>query len=105
MAISEKLVALFLIALVILLFLGLLLFRSTRASPEQRFGFIAAVFVSAHWNDRLRGRRQLLALHDPACAGIIREAARRRRRRRSEQKACHQLHQSRAELRSGGNQG
>jgi len=45
MAISEKLVALFLIALVVLLFLGLLLFRSTRASPEQRFGFIAAVFV------------------------------------------------------------
>jgi len=45
MALSEKLVALFLIALVILLFLGLLLFRSTRASPEQRFGFIAAVFV------------------------------------------------------------
>jgi uncharacterized membrane protein len=45
MAISEKLVALFLIALVVLLFLGLLLFRSTRASPEQRFGFIAAVFI------------------------------------------------------------
>ena len=45
MAISEKLVALFLIALLVLLFLGLLLFRSTRASPEQRFGFIAAVFV------------------------------------------------------------
>jgi hypothetical protein len=45
MAISEKLVALFLIALGVLLFLGLLLFRSTRASPEQRFGFIAAVFV------------------------------------------------------------
>jgi len=45
MAITEKLVALFLIALVVLLFLGLLLLRSTRASPEQRFGFIAAVFV------------------------------------------------------------
>jgi hypothetical protein len=45
MVISEKLVFLFLIALIVLLFLGLLLFRSTRASPEQRFGFIAAVFV------------------------------------------------------------
>jgi hypothetical protein len=45
MATSEILVAIFLIALIFLLFLGLLLFRSTRASPDQRFGFVAAVFV------------------------------------------------------------
>jgi hypothetical protein len=42
---TQILIAIFVIALVALFLLGLLLFRSTAASPEQRFGFVAAVFV------------------------------------------------------------